>query len=85
MSKDLPAIPRTRRPAADLESWIDEESRSPAPAAASVPPRRKQVRIHAEVDPDLRRRLKRAALELDTTVSDLLREWAEAGLKEKGF
>ena len=73
--KDLPAIPRAA-PEATLATWI---------RGAEAPVRRPLVRLHAQVDPELRRRLKRAALERDTTVSALLRTLVEAWLREQGF
>ena len=80
MSKNkLTAIPRAPRqpPATALDDWV----RDGGQAGADAP---KPVIIKAAVSPELRRRLRHAAIEHDTTVADILREQAERWLAEQG-
>ena len=63
-----------------LDAWVGAEA--PAPPAASGAGT-KTVHLNVMVSPELRRRLKRAAVEHGTTVSSLVRGWAEAWLEEQ--
>ena len=90
MSDAYAAIPRPKsqpRPAAGLDAWVDETSTpEPVPAApAPKPPARKQVRLHLQVDPDLKKRVKRAAVENDLNLSELVRGLLEDWLEQQGF
>ena len=79
MSKTkLNAIPRAApHPAASLDDWVEgeEQARADEPAA-------KLVTIKAAVTPELRRRLRVKAAELDMTVADVLRALAADWVKE---
>ena len=72
MSKELPA---TVARFADLEAWNRQRKRrKPGPSR----------RTRAEADPELRRCLKRAALEHDTAISDLMRGLVKNRLQNEG-
>ena len=76
----LSAIPRApkQQPGTTLKDWIGGDE----PPQAANP---NTVTIKATVSPALKRRLRMAAIEQDTTVADILREQAERWLNEQGL
>lgn len=73
----LNRIPRAaRQPVARLEELVADNERSPAD---------KEVTIKAKVSPELKRRLRHAAVDADTSLANILRVLAQKYVDEQGY